>query len=151
MFIVSLKNESASYLLCTCQRLTARLWWKVRTINTKYRWREEMAGANLQRRSKQQRHSRNLHSDSHRWTWRHLQVAIISWHKMLFYSLLLLVHPLTILQFLFFSPIAVPSLISTLQLLYSRCRYSVIQPESIPLPASHTYKSRSSIISHTHI
>lgn len=45
---------------------------------------------------------------------------------------LLLVHPL-ILQLLF--------LISTLQPLYSYCRYSVIKTKSISLSASHTYKS----------
>lgn len=150
MFIVSLKNKSASYLLCTCQHLTASLWWKVYfTINAKYRWRKEMAGANLQKHSKQQRHT-----SVQRFPNQMNMVALPSGNNQLTQNasfLLLLVHPLTILQFLFFSPIAVPSLISTLQLLYSRCRYSVIQPESISLPASHTYKSWSSIISHTHI
>lgn len=54
---------------------------------------------------------------------------------MLFVSVLLLVHPLTLLQFLFFSLLTVPSLISIPWLLYS-CRYGVnntINSLSLPL------------------
>lgn len=77
-------------------------------------------------------------------------MAMLSWHKTLFVSVLLSVRSPTLLQFLFFSPIAVPSSISTLWLLYSCCRYAVIKTISISLPASHTYKSWFSIVSHTH-
>lgn len=153
MFTISLKNEPASYLLCTCQCFTVRFWWKVRHANVKHRWRQETASVSSKKHNQTlNNRGTHLYSDSQiRWMQWYLQVAMISWHKMLFVSVLLLVRPLALLQFLFFSPIALPGLISTLRLFYSCCRYSVTKTETTPpLPASCTYKSWSSIISHTH-